>query len=292
MAEEEKRAVRLNLGCGDDVQPGYVNHDFARHRPEVEVVHDLRVLPWPWADESAETIRLLDVLEHLPQVVPVIDECWRVLRPGGALHLRVPHYQSENAWLDPTHRRPFHLDSFDYFDPDTAWGTKYGFYTQRKWKLGSKRLLHGNVVVFMHARKGAGETVRDWVPHTEEERLYKLSVEIAELVPRWASYILVGAERWEDGAVFADRRSIPFLERDGQYWGRPADDETAIRELERLRQSGASYMLFAWPAFWWLDHYSRLNDHLRTRFRCLLENDRLIAFDLRGGGKGGSLAEI
>ncbi len=134
----------------------------------------------------------------------------------------------------------------------------------------------------MHARKGAGDAGGDWVPHTEEERLYQLNVEVAELVPRWASYILVGAERWEDGAVFADRRGIPFLERDGQYWGRPADDETAIRELERLRQSGAGCIVFAWPAFWWLDHYSRLSDHLRTRYRCARENDRLIAFDLRG----------
>src|SRR6266576_3316022 len=101
-------ALRLNLGCGNDILPGYVNHDMVRHRPEVDIVHDLRVLPWPWASDSAEVIRLLDVVEHLPAVVPVIDECWRVLGPGGVLHLRVPHYQHESSWRDPTHVRPFH----------------------------------------------------------------------------------------------------------------------------------------------------------------------------------------
>ena len=58
-------------------------------------------------------------------------------------------------------------------------------------------------------------------------------------------------------------------------------DLAAIRELERLRQAGASFMVFAWPAFWWLDYYARFRRHLRSRFRCALENDRLIAFDLR-----------
>lgn len=32
--------------------------------------------------------------------------------------------------------------------------------------------------------------------------------------------------------------AIPFIEKDGQWWGAPADDEAALRELERLRQAG------------------------------------------------------
>ena len=281
MGSQQEGVLRLHLGCGDDILPGYVNHDLTRHRPEVDVAHDLRQLPWPWEDHSAEIIRLLDVLEHLPEVVPIIDECWRVLKPGGVLHLRVPHYQSENAWLDPTHQRPFHLDSFDYFDPDTAWGTKYGFYTRRKWKVGFKQLVDGNVVVFMHARKGATLRTQDWTPFTDEERLYKASLEVAELIPRWTSFIFVDDEQLSSGDAFAGRRRIPFLERDGQYWGTPADDDTAIRELERLRQDGAAFIIFAWPSFWWLDYYAGIQRHLRSTYRCLLQNDRLTVFDLR-----------
>jgi hypothetical protein len=66
----------------------------------------------------------------------------------------------------------------------------------------------------------------------------------------------------------------------GQYGGPPPDDATAIRELERLRQSGASFIVFARPAFWWLDYHAALC-HLRSAFRCVLENDRLVVFDLR-----------
>ncbi len=79
-------------------------------------------------------------------------------------------------------------------------------------------------------------------------------------------------------------RAIPFLEKNGQYWGPPADDETAVREFERLRQAGASYIAFAWPAFWWLEHYADFARHLRSRFRCVVENQRLVVFDLRRDG--------
>ena len=62
--------------------------------------------------------------------------------------------------------------------------------------------------------------------------------------------------------------------------GTPPDDPTAIGELERLRRSVASFMVFAWPAFWWLESCTSLREHRRSKFRCVLENERLVAFDL------------
>lgn len=110
--------------------------------------------------------------------------------------------------------------------------------------------------------------------------------EIAAVVPAGGALILVDGQQLNAGEVANGRRVIPFLERDGVYWGAPADDETGIAELERLRQQARpSFIVFAWPAFWWLDHYAGLRDHLRSRFRCVLENDRLVAFDLRPDGR-------
>jgi glycosyltransferase involved in cell wall biosynthesis len=105
--------------------------------------------------------------------------------------------------------------------------------------------------------------------------------EIMDLVPEGEAFILVDRDSWGTDDDLGGRRCIPFLERDGQYWGAPPDDETAIRELERLRGSGASFIFFAWPAFWWLEHYAGLREHLRLKFRCVLENERLFAFDLQ-----------
>src|SRR2546422_11603399 len=88
------------------------------------------------------------------------------------------------------------------------------------------------------------------------------------------SFVLVDEDCWKTDSSLSGRNRIPFIECDGQYWGRPPDDVTAIQEFERLREAGAEFIVFAWSTFWWFDHYAGLHRHLRTGFPCLLENDR------------------
>jgi hypothetical protein len=92
---------------------------------------------------------------------------------------------------------------------------------------------------------------------------------------------MVDDSAWEGEAAIAGRCSVPFLERDGQYWGRPPDDDTAIRELERLRQSGSSFLVFGPPAMWWLDYYERFRRYLYATFSCVVTSESLVVFDLR-----------
>jgi hypothetical protein len=107
-----------------------------------------------------------------------------------------------------------------------------------------------------------------------------ITPQILTLVPVEDMFILVDQDVFRNELVI-ERRVLPFTERDGQYWGPPADDISAIQELERLRRSGANFMVFAWPAFWWLDHYSGLNRYLRSKFQCRLESELVVVFDLR-----------
>jgi hypothetical protein len=145
-------------------------------------------------------------------------------------------------------------------------------------------------VDFVRARR---RLASDLDPETQlrRETDYRAAVEataseIAAVVPAGESLILVDGQQLNAGEVARNRRVIPFLERDGVYWGAPADDQTGIMELERLRQQARPRcIVFAWPAFWWLGHYRGLRDHLRSRFPCVLENERLVAFDLRAGGQ-------
>jgi hypothetical protein len=106
---------------------------------------------------------------------------------------------------------------------------------------------------------------------------------ITSLVGPGDAFILVDQDSWGAGPVLAGRRRIPFLEREGGDWGEPGDDATAIRELERLRESGAKFMVFVQPALWWLAYYAGLERHLRSNYHCALDNDTLVVFDLRVG---------
>jgi glycosyltransferase involved in cell wall biosynthesis len=115
---------------------------------------------------------------------------------------------------------------------------------------------------------------------TWAERLQITRQEITTLIPAGKSFILVDQNQWGSGIV-TGRHAIPFIERDGQYWGPPQNDETAIRELKRLQQSGANFIVFGWPAFWWLDYYVELRDYISSQFRCVLKNSRLVVFELQ-----------
>lgn len=126
----------LNLGAGNRIIEGAVNHDLVKHRPEITVVHDLNELPWPWPDNSFDLIVARAVLEHIaPDLLQSLNECWRILAPVGTIHIKVPYWKADAAHEDPTHRWLFTLGSFDLFDPDTKRGREYAFYSDRKWKI-------------------------------------------------------------------------------------------------------------------------------------------------------------
>ena len=65
--------------------------------------------------------------------------------------------------------------------------------------------------------------------------IYLITQEIVALIPPRDTFILVDHEVFRDELAIG-RRAMPFLERDGEYWGPPPDDLTAIQELERLRR--------------------------------------------------------
>ena len=61
---------------------------------------------------------------------------------------------------------------------------------------------------------------------------------------------------------YAERKGWHFLEEDGIYDGNPSDSQQAIVDLERLRHSGATHLVFTTNTFWWLDYYPEFAGHL------------------------------
>lgn len=117
-------------------------------------------------------------------------------------------------------------------------------------------------------------------PDASADRMRAMEAELAALVPPGAGFILVDQEEIASGLVLDDRRQWPFLERNGRYWGPPADDTTAILELQRLRDAGADFIVFARYGRWWLEYYTGFADYLQRHGELILSNDRFVAFRL------------
>ena len=110
--------------------------------------------------------------------------------------------------------------------------------------------------------------------------LHQATRELESLVSAGERFVLVDEDHFGDHFAFRDR-AIPFSAQHGHHSDPPSDDRAAIDELERARQGGASLLVLAWPAFGWLDRYAVFHRYVRDRFPCLLENERLMVFDLR-----------
>ena len=85
-----------------------------------------------------------------------------------------------------------------------------------------------------------------------------------ELKKTTATDALIIAADTGDPTIFyyAERKGWHFLEKDGIYDGNPSDSGQAIVDLERLRDRGATHVVFTVNTFWWLEYYPEFAQHL------------------------------
>lgn len=123
-------SLKLNLGCGDKILPGYVNVDVveARAGMKPDVICDLHDLA-PFDDASAEEILSVHVVEHFWrwEVGDVLREWVRVLKPGGRMIVECPNIRSacETFLQDPVAGAR---------DDAAGQRTMWVFYGDPKWK--------------------------------------------------------------------------------------------------------------------------------------------------------------
>lgn len=70
----------------------------------------------PFPNDSIESIISHHALEHIRDgFIPLMDECHRVLKPGGIFRIIVPLFPSRTAVEDPDHKRWFMEGTFESF---------------------------------------------------------------------------------------------------------------------------------------------------------------------------------
>jgi SAM-dependent methyltransferase len=92
------------------------------HKPDV--VWDLTKRPLPFDDNTFDSIRAFEVLEHLGQQgdyrawFDEWSEWWRILKPNGHFIGTSPDCYSRWAWGDPGHTRIVSPETMTYLDQD------------------------------------------------------------------------------------------------------------------------------------------------------------------------------
>lgn len=163
-----KAVIKIDLGSGENKQPGSIGVDF-RKLNGVDIVQDLSKYPWDIIPSGiADTVFSSHLLEHInpapsdPRLAGLVDlllakrlvtkgeidqyvgeyrflggfmrfmdETWRILKPGGQFISTFPYAGSPGYWWDPTHVNPIRHETLAYFDPlaKDAGGNFYNFYS-------------------------------------------------------------------------------------------------------------------------------------------------------------------
>jgi len=137
----EGEEIKVSLACGQNKPDGFIGIDCV-DIDGVDLVWNLNYYPWPIDDGSVDEIECSHYIEHIPfdwhdaintatndiyidpgktaprkdGLIKFMDECYRILKPGGKMSVVSPYYSSVRAWQDPTHRRAISENTFFYFN--------------------------------------------------------------------------------------------------------------------------------------------------------------------------------
>jgi SAM-dependent methyltransferase len=110
--------MKLDLGSGGNKREGFLGVDIS---PDcgADIVHDLRVAPWPFEDASVEEVHCSHFFEHLTgaERIVFVEEMYRVMKPGAQAYMITPYWSSMESVQDPTHQwPPIAQGSYYYFN--------------------------------------------------------------------------------------------------------------------------------------------------------------------------------
>lgn len=123
----------LELGCGRrKFRPDFIGVDRlplvdADGHQVPDIVQDLdnygfsaatSPLRWLWArSDSCAFVIAHQTLEHIQNLIPFMNEVWRICDDDAWFEVIVPHYKSPAAFQDPTHVRFFTEMTLRYWEP-------------------------------------------------------------------------------------------------------------------------------------------------------------------------------
>jgi ubiquinone/menaquinone biosynthesis C-methylase UbiE len=130
----------LDVGCGNVkyVSPGdeVIGID-KRANTAADKIVDIDNEKFPFPDNYFDKVVTIHTLEHVKDLVKVMEEIWRVCKPGAEIFINVPYWVSSGSYSDPTHERFITYNTFDYFTKDF----EYEHYSECYFKIKKRKIM-------------------------------------------------------------------------------------------------------------------------------------------------------
>ena len=138
--------IRLNLGCGDEIFPDYINCDLYGDKSDMKFNADTI----PFMDNTVDEIRAYHLFEHFTfnTAFKVLKEWMRALKPGGRLVMETPDFLNTcKKFVESDEQTRIILYGHFFAWPDLSPGQVHYFLyteTQLRWTLEKEGFVDVN----------------------------------------------------------------------------------------------------------------------------------------------------
>ncbi|ODS24424.1 hypothetical protein AB835_03760 [Candidatus Endobugula sertula] len=150
MKTTPRTPIKLDLGSGGSRKEGYYSVDHIGLKG-VDIIADLNKPLELFPDNSVSHIYTRHTLEHIDNLLPLLQEIWRISKHNAKIEIIVPHFSNVFAYSGPTHVRFFGLYTMFYFVSPENQPSKRKvptFYSDTRFYVDSLRIQFYRLNVF------------------------------------------------------------------------------------------------------------------------------------------------
>ena len=164
LLDSRENTSALDLGCGLIPQNKFkandvVGIDLVENKKENVIKCKLGYEKLPFDKDSFDYLTAYDLIEHIPRFSEIsengppfiffMNECYRVLKPGGIFLSMTPIYPFFGAFQDPTHNNIITVDTFKLYFSEKKYEIAHHYGITSNFKIIEQKMYGQHLIAVM-----------------------------------------------------------------------------------------------------------------------------------------------
>ena len=164
LLDSRENTSALDLGCGLIPQNKFkandvVGIDLVENKKENVIKCKLGYEKLPFDKDSFDYLTAYDLIEHIPRFSEIsengppfiffMNECYRVLKPGGIFLSMTPIYPYFGAFQDPTHNNIITVDTFKLYFSEKKYEIAHHYGITSNFKIIEQKMYGQHLIAVM-----------------------------------------------------------------------------------------------------------------------------------------------